>query len=117
MNYLYTIFIAGLLPLAIASSVFIHDCKIDKALIYSLKAASGKKITKKDKKERTVREAVLSHDPHVHPEKAHKNLMNGFSTQTPATAPRIVRLKKSNQRASKYPGRHAFDNEMLPMLA
>lgn len=99
-----------ILSLLTATSVFIHDARIDRAA-----AAPSLYTAKRTTSKVTFSDLGFVGGDHTHPEHNSRTL-SGFAYKTPNYPPREMRIKRYLMQNVEPRGRHAFDNYHLPFL-
>jgi|JI10StandDraft_1071094.scaffolds.fasta_scaffold426604_2 hypothetical protein len=102
----------SLLSLCTMTSVMVHDTQVYR-LASSTVAASA--ATVRQGKLSSTSDLGVVAETHPHPEKQNTTL-RGFTYEAPSFPAREQRLKRFLLQNVEPRGRHAFDNEFLPLL-
>ena len=96
--------------------VFMHDGRVDGATLVALNF-SNRAIGEPDVEVAAKIRTFLDTDEHTHPDhNAAKNLLNSFAYRSPSVPPRDEDKHKLSSHHIDLGGRHAFDNENLPVV-
>ncbi len=114
VNLLHKFLIA--ISLVTACGVFMHDGRIDGATLVALNFAP-RTVGATDANAAGKIQDFLSADAHAHPDhNTAKNLLNSFTYRSPSVPPRDEDKHKAASHHIELAGRHAFDNENLPIV-
>ncbi len=93
-----------------------HDGRVDKAAVAALKNEPTMSMTHQLLTVDRLAEFIKT-DAHTHADhNAARQLMNGFSYQSPSIPPRSQEQKRHMLQRFEPRGRHAFDNYNLPVI-
>lgn len=106
------------ISLMTAFGVFMHDGRIDKAALTSVRYYEKPVLLSQSTVGARFRDFVAT-DAHTHPDHnaAKNSLMSSFSYQSPSIPPRESQHRRHLMQLMEPRGRHAFDNTNLPILA
>lgn len=100
-----------------ACGVFMHDGRIDGATLVAL-SLSTTVVTAANAEVAAKIQSFLNTDAHAHPDhNVAKNLLNSFTYRSPSVPPRDEDKHKAASHHIDLGGRHAFDNDNLPVIA
>jgi len=112
-----TTYLVTFVSLVTALGVFMHDGRVDRAVMTRLHRPFTSSVATD---ELAVRyKAFVETDAHTHPDHnaARSSLLNSFMYQSPSVPPRNQEQKKHLMQECQPRGHHAFDNYNLPIVA
>lgn len=106
-----TVLLVALMSLLTITAVVAHEFHLSSVL---KNTKQNKQKTTKNTKQKMD---GLRSEPHVHPEKAAKSLFHGLSNRGNVVNINNLRYTMHTKSRKKALKRHAFDNELLPILS